>query len=462
MSSLRRLVEGLADALGPATTPERLEAATRAALAASHETNLAPASPPRERFTSPLLEAAPPAVQSIALGLSLQAYSGRLPATIRARSYDAIRRAAGHHARLCEAAADAFGVALGQAPLILSPVGLLSDTASPTDLLKLARVLDAAGADAGVPLVSGFSVPAAHGLTRGGRALLEAVPEALATNERLCGMADCGSTEAGLNMEAVRLAARAAATLSLHTEGHGAARFAICCNAPSDTPFPPVAFQNPATPADSVHIGLCAAGVLHAAVQATAPDAELDHLTRTIVRAAHDLTAFGALIARWVSDRLATAGGRPVLPGAVFLCLAPANVGAPGLADILLEMGIAQLDAPGAQAAQALVFGAIQAGAHLAMPHVCLQRERPTCEAPLLLPGDTAERYLTALLLDAFAQPLATGRSAALRLAPIRGKQAGDLVDVGDGTGTRPVQPAPSLANSTFLDRPGRLLFSPR
>jgi uncharacterized protein (UPF0210 family) len=65
------------------------------------------------------------------------------------------------------------------------------------------RALDRAAREVGVNFLGGYSALVQKGTTPGDAALIESIPEALATTERVCASVNIGSTRAGINMDAV-------------------------------------------------------------------------------------------------------------------------------------------------------------------------------------------------------------------------------------------------------------------
>ena len=105
----------------------------------------------------------------------------------------------------------------------------------------MARTLDAVAREVNVDFIGGFSALVEKGMARGDRALIAAIPEALATTERLCASVNVASTRAGINMDAVhpdgpddqarRRAHRRRATAAACT------KLCVFANIPEDIPF---------------------------------------------------------------------------------------------------------------------------------------------------------------------------------------------------------------------------------
>ena len=124
-------------------------------------------------------------IEAVTLGLSLLDCSGRLPQTVRARSYDKIRRIGGSFVKAATDVADKLGVVSNYHHVSTTPVSLIMDGGSVSDFVALAGILNTAMEDIGVDSISGFAALIDKGMTSGDRALLESLPDALTGASRL-------------------------------------------------------------------------------------------------------------------------------------------------------------------------------------------------------------------------------------------------------------------------------------
>jgi len=105
----------------------------------------------------------------------------------------------------------------------------------------------------------GFSALVQKGHTPGDTALIRAIPEALATTERVCASVNVGSTRAGINMDAVAEMGRVVvetARLTAARDGLGCAKLVVFCNAVDDNPFMAGAFHGIGEPDCVVNVGV--------------------------------------------------------------------------------------------------------------------------------------------------------------------------------------------------------------
>ena len=75
--------------------------------------------------------------------------------------------------------------------------------------------------------------------------MIESIPEALATTERVCSSINLASSKSGINMDAVLKMSeiiKKAAEITADRDGIGAAKLVVFCNVPGDNPFMAGAF----------------------------------------------------------------------------------------------------------------------------------------------------------------------------------------------------------------------------
>ncbi|GIV59751.1 PFL family protein [Rhodocaloribacter litoris] len=430
-------------------------------------------------------------IRTITLGISLRDCSSRLPQTVRARVYDKIRRTAAHHVRVTEEIESLFGVRITNKRIAVTPIALVADGAGRDVFIDLARVLEAAAADVGVDYIAGFSALVEKGMTAGDRALIDALPEALAGTERVCGSVNCGSTAAGINADAVLAMARAVketARLTADRNSIGCARLVAFCNAVQDNPFVAGAFHGPSEPEATINVGISGPGVILRAVNEVGPDADFGTLADAIKRTAFKITRAGELIGHRCAEQLSRKTGTPISFGIVDISLAPTPAEGDSIAEILTAMGLEDVGAPGTTAALALLNESVKKGGLMAaryvgglsgafIPvaedeamvraalrgHISLEKlEAMTaiCSVGLdmiALPGDTPVETIAGIMLDEFAIGMVNNKTTSCRLIPVAGKQVGDVVDYGGLLGRAPIMPVSALSSVPFARRGGRL-----
>ena len=92
-----------------------------------------------------------------------------------------------------EAVEKVYGVQITNKRVSITPAALAADGFRRDDFVALAGVLDRAAREVGVDYLAGFSALVEKGTTPGDAALIEALPEALATTAHVCGSVACGT-----------------------------------------------------------------------------------------------------------------------------------------------------------------------------------------------------------------------------------------------------------------------------
>jgi hypothetical protein len=106
--------------------------------------------------------------------------------------------------------------------------------------VPLAKALDRAAEELGIDYIAGFSALVEKGITSGDSVLLESIPEALATTNRVCSSINVATTRAGINMDAIALMGHVIRSLAQATAdrgGIGCAKLVTFANMPEDNPF---------------------------------------------------------------------------------------------------------------------------------------------------------------------------------------------------------------------------------
>ena len=114
------------------------------------------------------------------------------------------------------------------------------------DYVEIAKALDKAALEVGVNFLGGYSALVSKGMTDSDRLLIESIPKALASTERVCSSVNVGSTKTGIDMDAVKLLGEKileTAELTKDEDSLGCAKLVVFCNAPDDNPFMAGAFH---------------------------------------------------------------------------------------------------------------------------------------------------------------------------------------------------------------------------
>lgn len=423
-------------------------------------------------------------VRTITMGISLRDCGCSDMNKSCDKIYDKICRYAGDLVKTGEAVEREFGIPIVNKRISVTPISLVAECCGATDYVSFAKALDRAAKAVGVDFLGGYSALVQKGCTKGDERLIRSIPEALATTELVCASVNIGTTRAGINMDAVRLmgeTVKKTAALTKDSCGLGCAKLVVFCNAVEDNPFMAGAFHGIGEPECEINVGVSGPGVVYQALKA-AKGQPLDVAAETIKKTAFRITRVGQLVAQEASSRL----GVPF--GVVDLSLAPTATIGDSVADILEELGLSSVGAPGTTAALALLNDAVKKGGVMASSnvgglsgafipvsedagmiaavkagHLSIEKlEAMTCVCSvgldmIAIPGDTPAETIAAIIADEAAIGMVNGKTTAVRIIPAVGKHVGDMVEFGGLLGSAPVMPVNTCSPMEFIQRGGRI-----
>ena len=400
--------------------------------------------------------------------------------------YRKIKRAAKDLVKVGDDISRDFGVPIVNKRISVTPIALIGASAckSVEDFVQIAKTLDKAARNTGVNFLGGYSAVVSKGITVADRLLMESIPQALSETDFVCSSVNLGSTKTGLNMDAVRLMGKIVketAKITADKDSIGCAKFVVFCNAPDDNPFMAGAFHG-VTEADTIiNVGVSGPGVVRAALK-QARDKDFEVLCETIKKTAFKITRVGQLVAREASKRL----GIPF--GIIDLSLAPTPSVGDSVAEILQEIGLERVGAPGTTAALALLNDQVKKGGVMASSYVgglsgafipvsedqgmidavnagalTLEKlEAMTCVCSvgldmIAIPGDTSEETIAGIIADEAAIGMINQKTTAVRVIPVIGKAEGEVVEFGGLLGYAPIMPVNNFSCERFVNRGGRI-----
>ena len=261
-----------------------------------------------------------------------------------------------------------FGIPIVNKRISVTPVALIGAGCCKTtdDFVAIAKTLDRAAKTVGVNFIGGFSALVSKGMTPADKLLMESIPDALAQTELVCSSVNVGSTKTGINMDAVRTMGEVVLKTAEKTKENdslGCAKLVVFCNAPDDNPFMAGAFHG-VTEADAIiNVGVSGPGVVKCALEKVRGQG-FETLCETIKKTAFKITRVGQLVAQEASKRL----GVPF--GIIDLSLAPTPAVGDSVAQILEEIGLESVGAPGTTAALALLNDQVKKGGVMASSYV--------------------------------------------------------------------------------------------
>ena len=425
-------------------------------------------------------------VRTITMGISLLDCIDSDIEKVNENIYNKITKYAAKLVETGEEISREFGIPVVNKRISVTPIALVGGAACKTidDYVSIAKTLDKAATEVGVNFIGGFSALVNKGMTPSEELLIRSIPKALASTGRVCSSVNVGSTKTGINMDAVRLIGemiKEAAELTKENDSLGCAKFVVFCNAPDDNPFMAGAFHG-VTEADAIiNVGVSGPGVVRTALSKVRGES-FEVLCETIKKTAFKVTRVGQLVAQEASKRL----GVPF--GIVDLSLAPTPAIGDSVADVLCEIGLEYVGAPGTTAALALLNDQVKKGGVMASSYVgglsgafipvsedqgmidavqagaltIEKLEAMTCVCSvgldmIAIPGDTKATTISGIIADEMAIGMINQKTTAVRIIPVVGKGVGEIVEFGGLLGYAPVMPVNQFSCDAFVNRKGRI-----
>ncbi len=407
-----------------------------------------------------------------------------------------IRKKIHHHAKhlvqICNEVGDKYGIPVVNKRISVSPIAVVGGPFDATGMVRICKALDEAAKEAGVDFLGGYTSLVEKGFTRGDRALLESLPEALSCTDRICSSINVASSRSGINMDAVALMGQQVvktAEATADRDGIGCAKLVIFANIPQDVPFMAGAYLGVGEPDVVINVGVSGPGVVKKAIDRAVNAARLsgEHFTLldvadVIKRTAFKVTRVGEIIGKEVSKRLS------VPFGVADLSLAPTPAVGDSVGEIFESLGLSHIGAPGSTAVLAMLNDAVKKGGSFASSSVGglsgafipvsedasieaaanaglltlekLEAMTSVCSVGLdmiAIPGDTPHSTIAGIIADEMAIGMINNKTTAVRLIPVPGKGVGDTVNFGGLLGKAGIMPVPKGDASAFIGLGGRI-----
>ena len=390
----------------------------------------------------------------------------------------------------CNEVGDKFGIPVVNKRISVSPIGVVGASFSRDQMVRACQVLDESAKDAGVDFLGGFGALVEKGITPGERNLIDALPEALATTDRICSSINVASTRSGINMDAVALLGQRILDVAKATrdrDGLGCAKLVVFANIPQDVPFMAGAYLGVGEPDVVINVGVSGPGVVKKAIDRAMENHKpgeftLGEVAEVIKRTAYKVTRVGEIIGKEVAQRLD-------LPfGVADLSLAPTPAVGDSVGEIFQSVGLSSIGAPGTTAVLAMLNDAVKKGGAFASSHVGglsgafipvsedssieaatrsgalslekLEAMTSVCSVGLdmiAIPGDTPAATISGILADEMAIGMINSKTTAVRVIPVPGKGVGEKACFGGLLGEADIIPVPGGDASTFISLGGRI-----
>ena len=423
-------------------------------------------------------------VRTVTLGINLLDCSSHELSRLKDNIFKKITSLAGNLVPVCEQVGEKYGIPVVNKRISVSPIAVVAGPFSSSQMIDIAGTLNQAAKSVGVDFIGGFTALVEKGISKSDRALIDAIPEALAGTERVC-----ASTRAGINMDAVYLMGqkiKRAASLSAKQDGIACAKLCVFANIPQDIPFMAGAYLGIGEADAVINVGVSGPGVVNKAVERALesnPRLDLGRISELIKRTAYKVTRVGELIGREVADQL------NIRFGVADLSLAPTpNVG-DSVGEIFQSLGLLSIGVPGTTAALALINDAVKKGGAFASSHVGglsgsfvpvsedlnisqaaadghltlekLEAITSVCSVGLdmvAIPGDTSEDTIAAIIADEMAIGVVNKKTTATRLIPVPGKKSGERAYFGGLLGQSVIMPVNNgRGTNAFIRLGGRI-----
>ncbi|MDK8115807.1 PFL family protein [Limosilactobacillus reuteri] len=417
-------------------------------------------------------------VRTITMGISLLDCIDSDSTVACQKIYDKITTKAKNLVKVGQQIEAEYGIPIANKRVTVTPISLIAAASQDHDYVKYAKTLDRAAKTLGIDFIGGYSALVQKGYQTGDRTLIASLPEALAETDFVCASVNIGSTRSGINMDAVAQMGEvvvAGSKLDMMTN----AKLVIFCNAVEDNPFMAGGFHGVGEPDVVINVGVSGPGVIKTALEKVKGES-MDVVAETIKKTAFKVTRMGQLVGTVAAERLG------VQFGIVDLSLAPTAAAGDSVAEVLEEIGVAQVGTHGTTAALAMLNDAVKKGGIMACSHVGglsgafipvsedagmikavnagtlniskLEAMTAVCSVGLdmiAIPGDTPKETISAMIADEAAIGMINNKTTAVRVIPAPGKKVGDTVEFGGLLGYAPVMAVNKAASTAMINRGG-------
>ena len=423
-------------------------------------------------------------IRTITMGISLMGCADESLPRMCDKVYDHVTRTAEHLVATAQNLEREYGIPIVNKRVSVTPVAQIAAACPDADLTPLAHALDRAAETLGIDYLGGYSALVHKGIGDADRRLIESIPQALAETNRVCSSLNVASLRAGINMDAVLMAAKTilrCSELTADRECVGASKFVVFANMVEDSPFMAGAVHGTGEADAVINVGVSGPGVMAAALEELPESADMMEVAERIKQTAFKITRAGELMSREAARRLG------VEKGIVDLSLAPTPAVGDSVAKILEIIGVGQCGGPGTTAALALLNDCVKKGGVMASSSVgglsgafipvsedagmieaaeagalsIEKLEAMTCVCSvgldmIAVPGDTSVEAIAGIIADEMAIGVINNKTTAVRIIPAIGKGEGESLEWGGLFGKAPVMHVNSHAGTVFAHRGGR------
>ena len=419
-------------------------------------------------------------IRTITMGISLFDCIDSDGAKARQKIYDKLTTSAKDLVKVANQIQSEYGIPIINKRISVTPISMIAAASGDSDYVAYAQTMEKAAEELGVDLIGGFTALVQKGYQSGDRKLIASIPEALDVTSRVCSSVNVGSTRSGINMDAVAQMGRVVKDIAA-IDPVNCMSLVVFANAVEDNPFMAGAFHGVGEADRVINVGISGPGVVKRALEKVKGQ-PIDTVSETIKKTAFKVTRMGQLVDNVAAQRL------NVPFGIVDLSLAPTPNEGDSVAEILEEIGLESVGAPGTTAALALLNDAVKKGGVMACEHVGglsgafipvsedaemiravsagrlniekLEAMTAVCSVGLdmiAIPGDTPAETISGMIADEAAIGVINNKTTAVRVIPAVGQKVGESIDFGGLFGTAPIMPVNTNSPKKFVDRGGRI-----
>ncbi|MBQ9058266.1 MAG: PFL family protein [Atopobiaceae bacterium] len=423
-------------------------------------------------------------IRTITMGINLASCADENIERMGTKVYDHITKRACNLVSCAEKLEQEYGIPIVNKRIAVTPIAQIAAACPDQDLTPLAQAMDRAAHELDIDFMGGFSALVQKGMGDADRRLINSIPSAMASTERVCSSVNLASLRSGINMDAVLLMAQTIIDTARATQDQGcfgAAKLVVFANMVEDSPFMAGAVHGTGEADGVINVGVSGPGVMAAALEELPEHADMMSVAERIKQTAFKITRAGELISREAARRLGAE------KGIVDLSLAPTPAEGDSVARILEIIGVGTCGGPGTTCALALLNDAVKKGGVMASSSVGglsgafipvsedagmiaaveagalsiekLEAMTSVCSVGLdmiAVPGDSSLETIAGIIADEMAIGVVNNKTTAVRIIPAIGCKEGDVLDWGGLFGSAPVMPVNPFAGHVFAHRGGR------
>jgi uncharacterized protein (UPF0210 family) len=421
-------------------------------------------------------------IRTVTMGISLRNCATPDRQRLIANIKEKLLKTAEHHVKTVETISSEYGIPIANKRLAVTPISIVADGHDRDTFIEIARTLDYCAGELGIDYLGGYCALVQKGMSVGDATLIDTIPDALSSTQRVCSSVNVASTKAGINMDAIDIMSHQIKKLASMTDlAIGCAKLVVFANAVEDNPFIAGAFHGVSEPETVINVGISGPGVVLNAIKKAGP-CDLGALAEVIKRTAFKVTRMGEMVGRKASERLG------VQFGIIDLSLAPTPAEGDSVADIIEAMGVERCGTPGTTACLMMLNDAVKKGGLMASSYVGglsgafipvsedqgmiraveagaislekLEAMSSVCSVGLdmvAVPGDTPTETIAGIIADEAAIGVINNKTTAVRIIPVPGLMVGQSAEYGGLLGTAPIMPVSKFSSANFIKRGGRI-----